>query len=248
MPRPAPPRSRSSPTPPPIPPSSPLISSRRPSMTRWPRASWSPTPRAARRGCRDGARPSGAPRLGTASSSRRRCAGEQSGVVMVAGLDQGLAVVDAYGAEHLEIQTADAADGRRPGHQRRRRLRRLPQPGEPRRLRRGLQSRAAHRRQLPVQRRPRRRRPSCAASTSSTTTGRRWPVPVRRRPRWPTPRGSRRTVRRSTSASRTDLRGRGPTGGVARQACRPRPLAVDPSTRRPCRDPGTCLRLLRTPM
>ncbi|MDN5822233.1 MAG: histidinol dehydrogenase, partial [Brachybacterium sp.] len=36
--------------------------------------------------------------------------GQQSGVVLVADLDQGLAVVDAYGAEHLEIQTADAAE------------------------------------------------------------------------------------------------------------------------------------------
>lgn len=35
--------------------------------------------------------------------------GRQSGVVLVDDLDQGLAVVDAYGAEHLEIQTADAA-------------------------------------------------------------------------------------------------------------------------------------------
>ncbi|WP_394215198.1 histidinol dehydrogenase [Brachybacterium vulturis] len=36
--------------------------------------------------------------------------GRQSGVVLVADLAQGLAVVDAYGAEHLEIQTADAAE------------------------------------------------------------------------------------------------------------------------------------------
>ena len=36
--------------------------------------------------------------------------GAQSGAVLVADLDQGLEVVDAYGAEHLEIQTADAAD------------------------------------------------------------------------------------------------------------------------------------------
>ncbi|MGY5766366.1 histidinol dehydrogenase [Brachybacterium sp. DNPG3] len=35
--------------------------------------------------------------------------GPQSGVVLVDDLEQGLAVVDAYGAEHLEIQTADAA-------------------------------------------------------------------------------------------------------------------------------------------
>lgn len=34
--------------------------------------------------------------------------GEQSGVVIVDDLEQGLAVVDAYGAEHLEIQTEDA--------------------------------------------------------------------------------------------------------------------------------------------
>ncbi len=34
--------------------------------------------------------------------------GPQSGIVLVADLDQGVAVVDAYAAEHLEIQTADA--------------------------------------------------------------------------------------------------------------------------------------------
>ncbi|MGA8211559.1 MAG: histidinol dehydrogenase [Nocardioidaceae bacterium] len=36
-------------------------------------------------------------------------AGEQSGIVLVDDLDQGLAVVDAYAAEHLEIHTRDAA-------------------------------------------------------------------------------------------------------------------------------------------
>jgi histidinol dehydrogenase len=35
--------------------------------------------------------------------------GKQSAIVLVDGLDEGLRVVDAYGAEHLEIQTADAA-------------------------------------------------------------------------------------------------------------------------------------------
>ncbi len=34
--------------------------------------------------------------------------GEQSGIVLVDDLDQGLAVVDAYAAEHLEIHTVDA--------------------------------------------------------------------------------------------------------------------------------------------
>ncbi|MGX8905605.1 histidinol dehydrogenase [Streptomyces netropsis] len=37
-------------------------------------------------------------------------AGRQSGIVLVDDLDQGLAVVDAYAAEHLEIQTANAAE------------------------------------------------------------------------------------------------------------------------------------------
>lgn len=36
--------------------------------------------------------------------------GRQSGIVLVDGLAQGLAVVDAYAAEHLEIQTEDAAE------------------------------------------------------------------------------------------------------------------------------------------
>ncbi|MGK5684561.1 histidinol dehydrogenase [Actinoplanes sp. URMC 104] len=37
-------------------------------------------------------------------------AGEQSGVVLVGDLEQGLRVVDAYAAEHLEIQTRDARE------------------------------------------------------------------------------------------------------------------------------------------
>jgi histidinol dehydrogenase len=36
-------------------------------------------------------------------------AGEQSGAVLVDGIDAGIAVCDAYAAEHLEIMTADAA-------------------------------------------------------------------------------------------------------------------------------------------
>ncbi|MBL3807239.1 histidinol dehydrogenase [Streptomyces sp. BRB081] len=36
-------------------------------------------------------------------------AGRQSALVLVDGLEDGLKVVDAYGAEHLEVQTADAA-------------------------------------------------------------------------------------------------------------------------------------------
>jgi histidinol dehydrogenase len=37
-------------------------------------------------------------------------AGRQSGVVLVDGVDDGLAVVDAYAAEHLEIHTANARE------------------------------------------------------------------------------------------------------------------------------------------
>lgn len=40
---------------------------------------------------------------------RTALAGRQSAVVLVSDLEQGIAVVDAYAAEHLEIQTADAA-------------------------------------------------------------------------------------------------------------------------------------------
>ncbi len=36
-------------------------------------------------------------------------AGQQSAIVLVDGVDAGLAVVDAYAAEHLEVQTRDAA-------------------------------------------------------------------------------------------------------------------------------------------
>ncbi|HEX2144640.1 MAG TPA: histidinol dehydrogenase [Glycomyces sp.] len=37
-------------------------------------------------------------------------AGEQSGTILVAGIDEAVAVADAYAAEHLEIQTADARE------------------------------------------------------------------------------------------------------------------------------------------
>jgi len=40
---------------------------------------------------------------------RTALGGPQSAIVLVDDVEQGLAVVDAYAAEHLEIQTADAA-------------------------------------------------------------------------------------------------------------------------------------------
>jgi histidinol dehydrogenase len=42
--------------------------------------------------------------------------GPQSAIVLVDDVEHGLAVVDAYGAEHLEIQTTDAADVARRVH------------------------------------------------------------------------------------------------------------------------------------
>src|SRR3954452_19244701 len=50
--------------------------------------------------------------FGTPHTERIRVAlsGQQSGIVLVDDVDQGLDVVNAYAAEHLEIHTADAAD------------------------------------------------------------------------------------------------------------------------------------------
>ena len=47
--------------------------------------------------------------LATADRLRIALSGEQSAIVLVTDLDQGIEVANAYGAEHLEIQTADAA-------------------------------------------------------------------------------------------------------------------------------------------
>jgi histidinol dehydrogenase len=47
---------------------------------------------------------------------RTALSGQQSAIVLVDDLEQGLAVVDAYAAEHLSIQTADAASWARRVH------------------------------------------------------------------------------------------------------------------------------------
>ena len=50
--------------------------------------------------------------VGTAKHAERirtSLTGEQSGTVLVSGIDQAIDVANAYGAEHLEIQTVDAA-------------------------------------------------------------------------------------------------------------------------------------------
>ena len=87
--------------------------------------------------------------------SRRSCSSTTS--------TPALEVVDAYAAEHLEIQTRDAAAVAARVHQRRRRLRRPVVAGLARRLLRGLQPRAAHRRLRLLLQRPGRARRSCAA-------------------------------------------------------------------------------------
>lgn len=78
-------------------------------------------------------------------------AGKQSAIVLVDSLEDGLKVVDAYGAEHLEIQTADAAAWAARVRNSRRDLRRPVVPGLARRLLRRVEPRAAHRRlRLPL--------------------------------------------------------------------------------------------------
>ena len=100
--------------------------------------------------------------------------GAQSGAVLVDDLEQGLRVVDAYAAEHLEIQTRDARDAGRCGYATPARSSSAPYvAGVARRLLRRLQPRAAHRRLRPALLAGCRCSRSCAASTWSSTTRRR---------------------------------------------------------------------------
>jgi histidinol dehydrogenase len=77
---------------------------------------------------------------------RTALTGPQSGAVLVADLTDGLRVVDAYAAEHLEIQVAGRARAGAAGAQRGRGVRRAVVAGVAGRLLRRLQPRAAHRR------------------------------------------------------------------------------------------------------
>ena len=78
----------------------------------------------------------------------------QSACVLVDDLDAGLAVVDAWAPEHLEIQATGADEPGRPGPQRRGGVRRAMGAGLARRLPRRIQPRAADRRDRPQLRRP----------------------------------------------------------------------------------------------
>ena len=107
--------------------------------------------RAAGRRRRGRARASRCARPGTPSGSATALAGQQSAIVLVDDLEQGLAVVDAYAAEHLEIQTEDAAAVAARVRNAGRDLRRPLRPGVAGRLLRRLQPRAADRRlRLPL--------------------------------------------------------------------------------------------------
>ena len=81
---------------------------------------------------------------------RTALTGPQSGTILVADVAAGLAVVDAYAAEHLEIQTARRPRGRAAGAQRGGGVHRAVGAGVARRLLRGLEPRAAHRRLRPA--------------------------------------------------------------------------------------------------
>ena len=157
--------------------------------------------------------------------------GTQSGVVLVDDLDAGLRVVDAYAAEHLEIQTRDAARGGGAGAQRRGDLRR----------RRGRRCRWATTAPAPTTCCPpaaARGTPaacrcsrSCAASTSSSTTSGRWPRWPGTSTRWPARRTCPRTRPPSASGSRlmTDAR---PSSRCGRSCGAARPTAPRSCRRR----------------
>ena len=226
-PRPARPRSRSSPTTLPTRRTSPPTWSARPSTTRWPPACWSPP----RSGSPTRSRPSSTSRSpATKHAERIRAAlgGRQSGIVLVDDLEQGLEVVNAYAAEHLEIHTARRRRGRRPGAQRRRDLRRPVRPGLARRLLRRLQPRAADRRlRLPLLGPVGARVPQGGARRRLRPATR-WPRSPTTSSRWPRPRTCPATAPRSASRfdgwsdAMTDA-DRG-VAAAARGAARPRAL------------------------
>ena len=137
----------------------------------------------------------------TKHSERVRTAlsGEQSATVIVRDLEQGLAVVDAYAAEHLEVITADARALGRAGAQRRLHLRRPARAGLARRLLRRVEPRPADRVHGPAR----------VRAVGAVLPQGRAPRRVRRTPRWPRsrrtsspsprPRTCRRTGRPSPS-------------------------------------------------
>ena len=121
----------------------------------------------------------------TPSASSEALAGPQSGVVLVDDLDAGLAVVNAYAAEHLEIQIARRRRGQRRGSA-------TPVPSSSGRTRRSASATTSPgpttccpRAAAPATAAACRCSRSCAASTSSTTTRTRCATSPTTSSRWP---------------------------------------------------------------
>ncbi len=153
----------------------------------------------------------------TASGSPPPSGGSQSGIVLVDDLDAGLAVVDAYAAEHLEIQTRDPARSRC-GCATPARCSSAPGPRSASATTPPGPTTCCPPAAAPGTPAACPCRPSCAASTSSTTTSRRWPgspgtstcSPTRRTSR---ARGRRRRPPAVTALPlRPELQGRSPYG------------------------------------
>ena len=122
---------------------------------------------------------------------RTALSGPQSAIVLVADLEQGLEVVNAYAAEHLEVHHRRRPQVGRAGPARRLRVRRRPLAGVAGRLLRRVQPRAAHRLHRPARLRAERA-----------------VVPARRPPGRVQPRGAGRGGPARPGAGR----GRGPAG------------------------------------
>ena len=137
---------------------------------------------------------------------RTALAAQQSAIVLVDDLEQGLAVVDAYAAEHLEIQTEDAAARGGPGAQRRRDLRRRLRAGLARRLLRRAPTTCCPPAAAPATPRACRCGRSSSRCTSSTTAATRWPRSPTTSSTSPRPRTCPPTAPRSACASRTERR------------------------------------------
>ena len=120
--------------------------------------------------------------------------GQQSAIVLVDDLAAAAAFSNAYGPEHLEIQTAEPGAVLDAHRERRRDLPRRELAGEPRRLPRRLEPRAADRRAVALLARASARTRSCDRSRSSTTTGRRFAAVER---------ADRRAQRRPRTCPRT---------------------------------------------
>ena len=154
---------------------------------------------------------------------RTSLGGQQSGIVLVDDVDQGVAVVDAYAAEHLEIHTAEAARSRpgcaTPGRSSSARTRRSPWATTA-----PAATTSCPRVAAPATRRVCRCARSPSRCTSSTTRVTRcWRSPTTSS-RWPRPRTCPATALQSASGwspmTRPPLREELRAGAVRRPAAR----------------------------